>query len=116
MTYSAKDDLLFSELATDTVRAERYLDYLIGKRTFFKFTALACCVIAALGHVVARTESLPALYTGVFLFAFGFLLCAGMWTSTDAYIKALILSIHSRNDTTANQALQQAPTNGPAEL
>ena len=116
MTYSDKDDVLFSELATDTVKAEKHLDYLIGKRTFFKFAALACCVIAVVGHVVARTESLPGLYIGVFLFAFGFLLCSGMWTSTDAYIKALILFIHSKNNATANQALQQTPTSGAAEL
>lgn len=97
MTYSDKEDLLFSELATDRAKAEEYLDYLIGKRTFFKFAALACCVVAAIGYVVARTESMPGLYIGVFLFTFGFLLCAGMWTTADAYTKALILFIHSRN-------------------
>ena len=107
MTYSDKDDLLFSELATDTSKAEKHLDYLMGKRTFFKLAALACCVIAVVGHVVARTESLPGLYIGVFLFAFGFLLCSGMWTSTDAYIKSLILFIHSKNDSTADVAVEE---------
>ena len=102
MTYSDKTDRLFAELATDTAKAEKYLDYLTGKRTFFSFAALACCAIAVIGHVVARTESLPDLYIGVFLFAFGFFLCAGMWTSTDAYVKALILFVHSKDNATAN--------------
>jgi len=106
MTYSDKTDRLFVELATDTAKAKEHLDYLIGKRTFFSFAALACCAIAVIGHVVARTESLPGLYIGVFLFAFGFLLCAGMWTTTDAYTKALILFIHSKDSATANKAVE----------
>ena len=109
MTYSDKTDRLFAELATDTAKAREHLDYLIGKRNFFRFAALACCAIAVIGHVIARTESLPGLYIGVFLFAFGFLLCAGMWTSTDAYTKALVLFIHSK-DTTANNV---HPTSDP---
>ena len=105
MSYSDRGDQLFSELATDQVKAEKHLDYLIGKRRFFGVGSLVCCAIAVIGHVIARTESLPGLYIGVFLFAFGFFLCIGMWTTTDAYAKALILFIHSKDNTSANKAV-----------
>ena len=102
MTYSDKDDLLFSELATDTVKAEKHLDYLTGKRTFFQYAALACLLIAVIARIIAQTESLPGLRIPMFMFGFFFLMCAGIWTTTDAYIKALILFLHSKNNATAN--------------
>jgi hypothetical protein len=97
-----KDDLLFSKLATDTVKAEKHLDYLTGKRTCFQHAALACLMIAVGARVIAQTESLPGLHIPMYLFGFFFLMCAGIWTTTDAHIKALILFIHSKNNDTAN--------------
>ena len=102
MSYSDKDDLLFSELATDTVKAEKHLDYLTGKRTCFQHAALACLMIAVGARIIAQTESLPGLHIPVFSFGFFFLMCAGICTTTDAHIKALILFIHSKNNDTAN--------------
>ena len=93
-----KGDMLFAELATDVAKAREHLDYLTGKRTFFQFAGLACLVVAVIARVVARTESLPDLNIAVFLFGFFFLMCAGIWTTTDAYVKALILFVHSKSD------------------
>lgn len=92
-----KDDMLFAELATDVAKAREHLDYLTGKRTFFQYAGLACLLVAVIARVVARTESLPDLNIGVFLFGFFFLMCAGIWTTTDAYVKALILFVHSKS-------------------
>jgi hypothetical protein len=94
-----KDDMLFAELATDVAKARKHLDYLTGKRTFFQYVGLVCLVLAVVGRVIAQTESIPDLNIGVFLFGFFALMCAGMWTTTDAHIKALILFVHSKSDT-----------------
>jgi len=93
-----QDDLLFAELATDVTKARAHLDYLTGKRTFFQYAALACLVVAVIARVIAQSESLPDLNIAVFLFGFFFLMCAGIWTTTDAHVKALILFVHSRSD------------------
>ena len=92
-----KDDMLFAELATDVGKAREHLDYLTGKRTFFQYAGVACLVLAVIARVIARTESLPDLNIGVFLFGFFSLMCAGIWTTTDAHIKALILFVHSKS-------------------
>ena len=95
-----QDDMLFAELATDVTKARKHLDYLTGKRTFFQYAALACLVVAVIARVVAQTESLPGLNIAMFLFGFFFLMCAGIWTTTDAYVKALILFVHSKSNST----------------
>jgi len=65
-----KDDMLFAELAIDVGKAREHLDYLTGKRTFFQYAGMACLVLAVIARVIARTESLPDLNIGVFLFGF----------------------------------------------
>ena len=95
---SRKDDMLFAELAGDVAKAREHLDYLTGKRTFFQYASMACLSAGVIARVVAITESMPDLNIAVVLLGFFFLMCAGIWTSTDAYVKSLILFIHSRND------------------
>ncbi len=103
-----KEDREFVKCAGDIDRARGHLDYLIGKRCFFgiAFGVLAAvAVIMYIGATLVFEDpvNIEGLQLGARIPALLAVIALGMWTSTDACVKPLILFVHQQLDSAANK-------------